>query len=414
MNKMIEVPVAAEEVPSAPRKRSLPWLRTLVLLGAAAGGAWYAFGPGPNGPAGSAAQAAPPPPEVMVSQPLARKVDTQVSFIGQFTAMDGVELRAQVGGTLTEIHFRDGQIVHKGDLLFVIDPRPYEIKLSQAQAQLETAASQLSLAQLQLTRAQTLRKTEAGSQEVVDQRRAEQTAAQAAVDEAQARVHDAELDVDYSRVTAPFTGRIGARQVSVGSLVGGNRGGVSGTTLLATLVSLDPIYLDFDLSEADYLAFSRAKAKLPQAAANDVAVALTDETAFSRHGKLDFIDNSLNRSSGTIRARATLANQDLFLTPGSFARLRLAVTPPAPVLLVPDAAVLLDQSQRIVMTVGADGLVVPKPVVTGDLRGGLRVIRSGLDAADRVIIDGIVRASPGHPVTAQNGSIKFDAASDAQ
>jgi len=290
-------------------------------------------------------------PSVTVSRPLQRDVDTRRGFLGQFSAIDRVELRTQVGGTLTEIHFQDGQIVHKGDLLFVIDPRPYEIRLALASAQLQTATARVALANSQLARAQSLRRNDFGTQETVDQRINERDAAEAAIEDAKARIRDARLDLEYCRVTAPFTGRIGARQVSIGSLVAGSRAAVSPTTLLATLVSLDPIYLDFDMSESDYLTFSRERARLPAPLADKIAIGLSDESAFPRQGTLDFVDNALDRSSGTIRARATVPNPDLFLAPGQFARLRVAVAPPAPVLLLPDAAVLLDQSQHLVMTV---------------------------------------------------------------
>src|SRR5882757_8666547 len=179
-----------------------------------------------------------PPAQVTVSKPLARDVDTRIGLLGQFSAIDRVELRAQVGGTLTEIHFQDGQIVHKGDLLFVIDPRPYEIRLAQANAQLQTVTARVALASSQLVRAQSLRHNDFGTQETVDQRINERDAAEAAIEDAKARIRDARLDLEYCRVTAPFTGRIGARQVSIGSLVAGSRAAVSPTTLLATLVSL--------------------------------------------------------------------------------------------------------------------------------------------------------------------------------
>jgi RND family efflux transporter MFP subunit len=353
-------------------------------------------------------------PSVTVSRPLQRDIDTRLGFLGQFSAIDRVELRAQVGGTLTEIHFQDGQIVHKGDLLFVIDPRPYEIKLAEAKAQLQTTIARVALANSQLVRAQSLRRNDFGTQETVDQRTNEQDAAKAAVDDAKARIRDAQLDLEYCHVTAPFTGRIGARQVSIGDLIAGGRAAVSPTTLLATLVSLDPIYLDFDMSESDYLTFSRERARLPRPLADKVAISLSDETTFARQGTLDFVDNALDRSSGTIHARATVPHPDLFLAPGQFARLRVAVAPPAPVLLLPDAAVLLDQSQHLVMTVSADGSVVPKIVQPGDLRGSLRVIRSGLQPSDRVVIDGLVRAAPGTKVAPQDGVIHYDAAADGR
>jgi multidrug efflux system membrane fusion protein len=399
-----------DEAAGRPQRRR-PW-RT-AAIGAVAvlglGAAYFGFAASKQ----SQAVARPTPaPAVTVSQPLQREVDTRAGFLGQFSAIDRVELRAQVGGTLTEIHFKDGQLVHKGDLLFVIDPRPYEIRLAQANAALETAQARVALANNQLSRAQSLKKNEFATQETVDQRTSDQDSSQAAVEDAKARIRDAELDLEYCRVRAPFTGRIGARQVSVGSLVAGSRAATSPTTLLATLVSLDPLYLDFDMSESDFLTFSRERARVGGPLANKLLIGLSDETSYAREGTLDFIDNALDRSSGTIHARATVPNPDLFLAPGQFARLRVAIAPPAPVYLLPDAAVVLDQSQRLVMTVGPDATVKPKIVTTGDLRGGLRVIRSGLDPSDRVIIDGLVRAMPGAKVAPQDGTIRYDATSD--
>jgi RND family efflux transporter MFP subunit len=345
---------------------------------------------------------------------LQRDVDSRLGFLGQFSAIDRVELRAQVGGTLTEIHFQDGRIVQKGDLLFVIDPRPYEIKLAQANAQLQTVTARVTLAKTQLSRAQSLRHDEFATQETVDQRTNDQDGSQAAVEDAKARIRDAQLDLEYCRITAPFAGRIGARQVSVGSLVAGSRAAISPTTLLTTLVSLDPIYLDFDMSESDYLIFSRERARLGGPLADKVVIGLSDESTFPRQGTLDFVDNSLDRSSGTIHARATVPNADLFLAPGQFGRLRVAVAPPVPALLLPDSAVVVDQSQHLVMTVSSDGTVVPKIVETGDLRGGLRVIRSGMLPNDRVVIDGLVRAVPGTKVAPHDGAIHYDAAADGR
>jgi membrane fusion protein, multidrug efflux system len=397
----------------APRPRRRTWRTAAagVALVAAAVLVYVGFAPH----RGNLAAPPPPPvPPVTVSLPLQREVDSRAGFLGQFSAIDRVELRAQVGGTLTEIHFKDGQIVHQGDLLFVIDPRPYEIKLAQAKAALQTANARVELANTQLLRAQSLRHNEFATQETVDQRTNDQDAGQAAVEDAKARIRDAELDLEYCRVQAPFTGRIGARQVSLGSLVAGSRAAVSPTTLLATLVSLDPLYLDFDMSESDFLTFSRERARIGGPLANKVAIGLSDENTFARQGTLDFVDNTLDRSSGTIHARATVPNPDLFLAPGQFARLRVAIAPPAPVFLLPDAAVILDQSQRLVMTVAPDGTVKPKIVTTGELRGGLRVILSGLEATDRVVIDGLVRAMPGAKVAPQDGTIHYDATADGQ
>jgi membrane fusion protein, multidrug efflux system len=375
-------------------------------MAAAVGGiAWLYFSHSSGGnPAYGQTQA---PPEVVVSRPLERELDTQLGFLGQFSAVDRVELRAQVGGTLTEIRFKDGDIVREGDLLFVIDPVPYEIKLAEATAQMENAAARLELANRELARAQMLKRNGVVSVENLDQRTSDQEAAQAALDDAQAQIRDARFDLDHCRITAPFTGRIGSHLVSIGNLVAGSRAATSPTTLLATMVSLDPIYLDFDMSESDYLAFSRQRAKQKTVLADKLEIALSDETDFSRRGTLDFVDNVLDRSSGTIHARATVPNPDLFLTPGSFARVQLALGAPVTMFLIPDAAVLPDQTRHLVLTVAPDGTVVPKTVETGDVRGGLRIIRSGLSPNDRVIIEGLPYASPGSKVSSKDGDIRY-------
>jgi membrane fusion protein, multidrug efflux system len=358
------------------------------------------------------AAALPPPPRVTVSSPLQDTVASTTVLLGQFSAVDTVELRAQVGGILTAIAFQDGQIVHKGDPLFAIDPRPFQIRLDQAVAQLQTAQAKESLAAMQLWRARKLKQSEFGSAENVDQRAADERSAQAAIDTAKAAIMDAQLDLEFSRVSAPFTGRIGAHLVSVGSLVSGGRGGAGTSTLLATIVSLDPIHIDFDMSEADYRAYRQAhRSAAPQ---DDVAISLGGDENFDRHGTLDFIDNAVDRSSGTIHARATVANPDLAITPGQFARLRVPIGRPAPALLLPAAAVMPDQSREVVMTVASDGTIVPKPVETGGLHHGLRVIRSGLAPTDVVVIDGLVRVRPGAKVTPAAGTIVASADSGAE
>jgi len=372
-------------------------LTVLAVVGAGAG--WWSDSTHASAPP-------PSPPLVTVSMPLQRAAQTTSRFLGQLSAVDSVELRAQVGGNLTNIDFRDGQIVHKGDLLFVIDPRPFQIRLDQAVAQLSTAEAKTTLSEVELWRAQQLKQTSFGTAETVDQRTANLSADRAAIDTAKAAIRDAALDLEFSKVTAPFTGRIGRHLESVGNLVSGSRGGATPTTLLATVVSLDPIYLDFDMSESEYLAWQQANhGATPH---SDVAISLDGDGNYNRHGTFDFIDNAVNRSSGTIRARATIPNPDLTLTPGQFARLRVAFGEPAPVLLVPAASVVPDQSKQMVMTVAADGTVVPKIVELGELDHGLRVVRSGLAASDRVIINGLVRARPGMKVTPVAGAIKSD------
>jgi len=383
---------------------------TIATLAIVVTAAWVAYSYRQGDAAASVAPAALP--QVVVSKPLERGVDSRLGFLGQFSAVEQLELRAQVGGTLTGIHFKDGDIVHQGDLLFTIDPRPYEIRLAQASAQLETANARLVLAGRELHRAEVLAAKAFGTEQTVDQRTADQRTGQAAVDDAKAQIRDAEFDLEHCRITAPFTGRIGTHLVSVGNLIAGSRTATSPTTLLTTLVSLDPIYLDFDMSESDFLTFSRDRGRLKGGLADKVEIALSDETEFARQGTLDFVDNALNRSSGTIHARATVPNPDGLLTPGVFARVRLVVGAPVPALLVPDTAVLPDQSQHLVMTVAPDGTVVPKQVEIGELRGGLRVIRSGLTPNDQVIIQGIPHAAPGAKVAPQVGTIHYAAAGD--
>ncbi len=377
----------------------------IVVIGAG----WMIRSHGANAPAAAAHAALP---QVSVSRPLAYDLDTRLGFLGQFSAVNQVELRAQVGGTLTGIHFKDGDVVHKGDLLFTVDSVPYEIKLAQAKAQLETATARLVLADSELHRAQELERNDAGTAQNVEQRASEQQSAQASIDDAKAQIRDAQFDLDHCRIKAPFTGRIGSHLVSVGNLIAGSRAATSPTTLLATLVSLDPIYLDFDMSEADFQAFSRYRTPGNTALRDKIELALGNNDAFTREGTLDFINNVLDRSSGTIHARATVPNPDLQLTAGEFARVRLVVARPVSTLLVPDASVLPDQSQHIVLTVAPDGTVTPKQVEIGELRGGLRVIRSGLASDDRVIVDGLPYAAPGSKVTTRDSSIHYTANQD--
>ncbi len=382
-------------------------LSGVAVLGVLAVGAAFTLR---HGGAGHAAMPAMPPPVVTVSAPLVRSITPYTSFLGQFSAVDQVDLHAQVGGILTEIHFTDGQIVHKGDLLFVIDPRPYQIKLAQAVAQYRAASAQLTLADSELWRAQQLKHTDFGTAQQVDRDSATQLSDQAALDQDRAAIQDAQLDLEYCRVVAPFTGRISSHRVSVGSLVSGSRGGTGTNTLLTTVVSLDPIHVDFDMSEADYLSYQRFLQGVGgQAPDRTVQVSLGDETRPARTGTLDFLDNALDRGSGTIHARATVANPSLFLAPGEFARLRLPITGQETVMLVPAAAVMLDQSQQLVLTVAPDGTVVPKAVETGGLEHGLRIVRSGLKPTDRVIVDGLMRAMPGTKVNPTAGHIQLAA-----
>ncbi|WP_236674476.1 efflux RND transporter periplasmic adaptor subunit [Paraburkholderia hospita] len=245
-----------------------------------------------------------------------RELDTRLGFLGQFSAVDMVEVRAQVGGTLTGIYFKDGAIVRKGDLLFTIDPVSYEIRLAQEQAQLEAAKARLVLADQELHRIQEPKQNDAGTAQNVEQRTSDRRAAQAAMDDAQARIRDARYDLDHCGITAPFMGRMGTHLVSLGNLIAGSRAATSPTTLLATLVSLDPIHLDFDVSEPDLQTLSNYRALTEGALPSNLELALGSDTAYARHGTLDFIDNIFDRSSGTIHARATVPNADFRLMLG--------------------------------------------------------------------------------------------------
>ncbi len=400
--------VARDTVPSTFRRRPRLWTAGLTLVVLLAAGA-VLYGPKllHNASTAAAQPSAPPPLPVTVSPPLRRDLASWTTFTGQFSAVDYVELRAQVSGYLTEIHFTDGQIVHKGDLLFVIDPRPYQIALQQAGAQLLTAAAGLDLAKQEIVRTTELHRRDFASGELLDQRVQQQRAAQAAVDQAKAAVRSAQLNLEFTHITAPLSGRISMHQASIGNLItGGQNGGTP--TLLTTIVSLDPIHLDFDMSEGDYLAYERFLQSQHDGdpVNRTVEARLSDEHGWPRHGKLDFIDNQIDRGSGTIHARATLPNPDLLIAPGQFARLRLPTSARKPTLLLPDSAISTDQSRKLVMTVAADGAVVPKPVETGQLSDGLRIIEAGIKPTDQVIINGLMRARPGSKVKPQPGSIK--------
>lgn len=374
----------------------------LLALLAAAGGGWWAVKGHSTAPM---VAAAPLPPAVTVSPPLKRSLAQWTEFTGQFSAVDQVDLRAQVSGYLAEIHVADGQLVHKGDLLFVVDPRPYAIQLQQAVAQYQTAVAALDLADKQVARSTALKRNDFASGETVDQRTQVQQAAVAAIDQAKAAIRSAQLNLDFTRIVAPFDGRVGARQVSVGSLISGGVGAGSGTKL-TSLVSLDPIHVDFDMSEADALVYQRYLAASKSGADRSIKVSLSDEAGWQRPGNLDFIDNQVDRGSGTMHVRATVANPDLLIAPGQFARLQVPMSAPRPVLLVPDAALVTDQSRKMVMVVAADGTVAPKPVEIGPLEGDhLRVVASGLAPDDQVVVNGLMRVRPGAKVTPHPGPI---------
>jgi RND family efflux transporter MFP subunit len=394
---------------AAGRSRRWVWLGIVVLLLAVAGSlAWHQGLIGPASTTTAAAATAAPPPSVVVSKPLVKRITEWDEYTGQFTAVDSVELRARVSGYLQAIHFEDGQIVHEGDLLFEIDPRPFQIALASAQAQLEQARAASDLAIAQVKRSEALRKNDFASASSYDERVQQSRNAAASITVAQAAVDEAKLNLEYTRITAPVTGRISAHTISVGNLVTGGSGG--GTTLLTTIVSLDPIRLLFDVSESNLLEYQRAIAegrlKSVREGSVEVQAQLIDEQKGSMKGTIDFIDNQVDRSAGTIRVRALLPNPTLLVTPGQFGRVRIPGSEPYDAILIPEAAIVSDQARKLVMTVADDGTVVPKVVRLGPNRGpDLRIIRSGLDPNDRIIISGLLRARPGGKVTVEEGKI---------
>lgn len=340
---------------------------------------------------------APSAPPVTVATPLARPVAEWMEHTARVEASARVEVRPRVSGEVVAVHFRDGALVQAGDRLFTIDPRPFRIAVESAAAALAQAAARQTLADQQVARVTPLVRNRVSSEAELDTRVSAQQEARAAVAAAQAALRQAQLELEFTEIRAPRAGRISDRRVDAGNLV------QSGTTLMTTLVALDPIYVTFDASEAEYLRYARL-AGASTATGAHVQLRLLDEAEFTREGTVDFMDSAFDARSGTIRARAVVANADLFLTPGSLARLRVS-TGEKDALLVPDTAVMADQSGRVVLTVAADGTVAPRPVQLGPLVEGMRVIRTGLGAEDRVIIAGLHRARPGARVTPQEAPL---------
>jgi len=358
---------------------------------------------------GQRQSAAPPPPSVTVAGPVQRTVVDQDEYVGRFVAVDSVDIRARVSGYLTEIHFTDGQMVKKGDLLFVIDHKPFQIVLDQMRANLAQARANLAFTEADLARGQELLHNKTITEQTYDQRTQAKRVAEAAVTAQEAMVHSAELDLnEYSELRSPIDGRIGDRRVAVGNLVTGGNG--SNTTLLATIVSVDPIRFEFTFDEASYLRYQRYAASSVGSAGVPVALKLIDEQDFQHTGKIDFVDNVIDRSSGTIRGRAVFANPGGVLTPGMFGRVRVPGSPPYTALLVPDAAIGSEQARKYVLVVDDGGVARQRYVTPGQLDGDLRVIRDGLTPADRVIVNGLMRARPGVKVAAEEKKIPAAAA----
>ncbi|MBW9056314.1 efflux RND transporter periplasmic adaptor subunit [Rhizobium mesosinicum] len=346
------------------------------------------------------AQQAPAPPPVTVAKPVVRDVVDNDEFIGRFEPVDEVSVRSRVGGYLQEIDFTDGALVKKGDRLFVIDQRPFVTALNQANAALEAAKSALVFADAQYKRAQSLASSGSQSAQTLDDRRREFDSAEANVRGAQAAADRAALDMEYTEIVAPLSGRIDRRLISAGNLVQTDQ------TVLTTIVSLDPIDFYFDVDERRLLNFADTARKLGKdlqlgGGGLDVTVTISDPTAKPFKGKLDFAENRIDNESGTIRLRARFPNPDLVLQPGLFGRIQVAASNTYQAILVPDEAIGSDQNERVVYVVGADGTVSTKPVRPGPRLYGYRVIREGLDGTETIIVNGLIRARPGGKVTPQ-------------
>jgi RND family efflux transporter MFP subunit len=355
---------------------------------------------------GDAQQQAMPPPPVTVAAPLVKRITEWDEFTGRFEATKSVEVRARVSGYLDAVNFADGALVKEGDVLFVIDPRPYQAAVDQASADLARAEASLDLARAQLGRAEALVDRSVVSEASYDERVQQRREAEAALQQARAALRAVELNRDFTVVRAPISGRVSDRRVDIGNLVTGD----PNATLLTTIVTLDPIYFIFDMSERDFLAYQRAVSRgdLPSTRDRDMVVEarLPDDEDWPYSGTMNFVDNRIEAASGTIRARALIPNKDLFITPGQFGRLRIPGSNPYDAILVPDSAIITDQSNRIVMTVAEDGTVVPAVIRPGPSQpGGLRIVREGLKGDERIIINGLLRARPGAKVTPQPGEI---------
>ena len=379
---------------------------TVVVLAIAA--ALTLTGCGSNAAAqAAAAAAAAPPPQVDVAQVISKQVTEFDEFTGRFEAVERVEIRPRVSGYIASVNFAEGREVHKGDVLFVIDQRPYEADYKHAKAQLDQARSQSTLAKSERERATKLLQAHAISQEEYDTRVAGLEQADSNVEAAQAALDTSALNLTFTKITAPISGRISRALVTEGNLVS------TGQTLLTTLVSIDPIYVRFDGDEQAFLRYTKIARELAQAKSgaksneagttgSPVMVGLANEPGYPHEGIMVFVDNELDPTTGTIRGRARLDNHDRAFTPGLFARVKLMGSNQYNALLINDSAIGTDQTVRYVLVVGADNKVQYRPVKLGPIIDGLRVVTDGLKAGETIVVSGLQRVRPGSPVTPAN------------
>jgi RND family efflux transporter MFP subunit len=340
--------------------------------------------------------AAPPPPRVSVANPIARDVIDWDDYVGQFEAIQDVAVMPRVSGTIMKILFTNGQDVKEGQPLFIIDPRPYQAAHQQAVAATGRANALLINAQVELHRADSLVESGAISKTDYDLKVATVRTDEADLAARKAAEVAAKLDLDFTTVRAAVTGRVSDRRVSVGDVV------ASGTTLLTRIVTLDPIWFTFEGAESFYLKYVRqdrtGERRSSRYAPNPVEIQLADETGYPHRGRMVFVDNAIDPRSGTIRAHAEVPNTDRFLTPGMFGRARLLGSGMYHAMLIPDESIVADQARKLAFVVGNDNKVAPRVVETGPLVSGLRVVKSGLAATDRVVLDGLTQLQPGATV----------------
>ena len=347
---------------------------------------------------GDNAKPPPPMPHVTIATPLQRDVVDWDEYVGRFEAIQDVELRPRVSGTIDRILFSNGQRVHQGQPLFIIDPRPYAAALAQTQAQVAKTNASLTNAQSELARAAKLLDAQAISKEEFEQKQADVRTAGADLAAAQANVATARLNLGFTTVRAPVGGMVSDRRVSKGNFA------QEGTTVLTRVVSTDPIWFSFEGAESFYLKYLRQDRAGQRGSSrntpNPVEIQLADESGYKWRGHMEFVDNAIDTNSGTIRAHAVIANPDGFLTAGMFGRARLLGSGHYHAMLVPDEAIITDQTRKLVYVIGKDGKVAPRPVETGPQVEGLRVVKTGLTPADKVVIEGITTLQPGVAVNA--------------
>ena len=350
---------------------------------------------------GGAGASAAPPPQVTVAQVLEKPVKDWDEFTGRLQAVESVEIRPRVSGYIDKVAFTEGSLVKRGDLLFVIDPRPYQAETDRAAADVKRYKTALELARIELSRVQKLMDSGAVSQEELDERKSTLAQTEANVAGAEAALESATLNLNFTRVTSPIDGRVSRAEVTRGNLV---TGGINGGTLLTSVVSMDPMYLYFDADEQSYLRYTQIPHQGTRANSRDAApvnVGLANEEGFPHTGVVDFVDNQLNSQTGTIRARAVLQNKDGLYTPGLFARVQLLASNEYSAILIDDRAVNTDQSQKYVLLLGANNTVEYRRVKLGRIIDGLRIVREGLKPGDVIIVNGAQRVHPGITVTPQ-------------